>query len=240
MGGPPPIDDTNTGTRPPVSSSGGTDASTSSSSGFVDSGPPEEDAHVVVDAGLDAKADVVTSTDASDAALPRLSAGDLLISEVMYNPSGAEPNGEWVEIYNPGTVARSLLGLTLFDSAARTHTVTGNVVIAPGAYVVLARKLADSGVPAAKVAYEYGLGVAAGSGIQLTNASSGFLQLRDGATLVAESKYGAFGVGAEGASAQLKVVTLAGSQVAQNWCTSAKPWVAGADKGTPGDPSDCP
>lgn len=221
-------------------SSGGVDAGTTSSSGSLDSGPQERDATVVVDAGVDAKPDVVTVPDASDAALPRLSAGDLLISEVMYNPSGSEPNAEWIEIHNPGTVARSLLGLTLFDSAARTHTIAGNVMVAPGAYVVLVRKLADSGVPAAKVAYEYGLGVAAGSGIQLTNSNSGFVQLRDGATLVAESKYGAFGVGAEGASGQLKVVTFPGSQVAQNWCTSGKPWLPGADKGTPGEASDCP
>lgn len=242
LGGPPPIDDTNTGTRPPVSSSsGGTDASTSSSSGFVDSGTPELDANVTPDATVDAKADTGPVTDSGpDAMQPRLSAGDLLISEVMYNPSGAEPNGEWIEIFNPGNVTRSLLGLTIYDSAGRTHTITGNVMVAPNAYAVLVRKIADSGIPSAKIAYEYGLGVAAGSGIQLTNANSGYVQVRDGATVVAEAKYGAFGVGAEGASAQLKVVTYAGSQVAQNWCTSAKPWVAGSDKGTPGDASDCP
>lgn len=242
LGGPPPNDDTNTGTRPPVSSSGGViDGSTSSSSsGAIDSGP-KEDAQPVIDAGLDAKADVQPPPpDASDSSFPRLSVGDLLITEVMFNPSGPEPTAEWIELFNPGAVARSLLGLTLFDSAGRTHTISSNVMVAPGAYVVLARKTTDTGVPAAKVVYEYGLGVAAGTGIQLTNSNTGFVSLRDGATVVSESKYGAFGVGGEGATAQLKVVTYAGSQVAQNWCTSSKPWSGGADKGTPGEPSDCP
>ena len=241
LGGPPPNDDTNTGTRPPVSSSGDVvdGATSSSSSGFIDSGP-REDATVGSDAGLDAKADTMTSVDASDASFPRLSAGDLLITEVMYNPSGPEPTAEWIEVHNPGVVSRSLLGLTLFDSAGRTHTITSNIMVAPGAYAVLARKTTDTGVPVAKIVYEYGLGVPPGSGIQLTNSNSGLVSIRDGATVVSEAKYGAFGVGGEGATAQLKVPTYAGSQVAQNWCTSAKPWVAGADKGTPGEPSDCP
>lgn len=239
LGGPPPNEDTNTGTRPPLSTPGA-DASTSSSGGPLDSGPIEDTGTVTKDAGSDAKPDVVTISDASDGGAPRLNPGDLLITEVMFNPSGAEPSAEWIEIHNPGNVSRSLLGLTLYDSAARTHTISSNIMVAPGAYIVLARKTTDTGVPPAKVVYEYGAGVPAGSGIQLTNSNSGFVLLRDGATLVSESKYGAFGAGGDGASAQLKVPTMAGSQVAQNWCTSAKPWGQGADKGTPGEPSDCP
>ena len=32
---------------------------------------------------------------------------ELVISEIMYNPASAEDDWEWVEVYNPGSSARS-------------------------------------------------------------------------------------------------------------------------------------
>jgi len=42
----------------------------------------------------------------------------LLISEVYPNPSGKEPDGEWVEIYNPRAYSQSLAGIKLGDETS--------------------------------------------------------------------------------------------------------------------------
>lgn len=43
--------------------------------------------------------------------------GDVVISEIMYDPSGTEPDTEWVELYNPGSVAVDISGWVLTDDA---------------------------------------------------------------------------------------------------------------------------
>lgn len=44
-----------------------------------------------------------------------------ILTEVLANPNGPEPDAEWVEIYNPSTVPRSLEGYRLHDSAGMTE-----------------------------------------------------------------------------------------------------------------------
>lgn len=41
--------------------------------------------------------------------------GRLLLSEILYNPGGSEPGGEWIELYNPDGRAYSLNGFKLGD-----------------------------------------------------------------------------------------------------------------------------
>jgi hypothetical protein len=43
---------------------------------------------------------------------------NLLISELYPNPTGKEPDGEWVEIYNPQSYAQSLTGIKLGDETS--------------------------------------------------------------------------------------------------------------------------
>lgn len=43
----------------------------------------------------------------------------LLISEVLYDPSGSEPANEWIELYNPNAFALSLAGLHLGDEESQ-------------------------------------------------------------------------------------------------------------------------
>lgn len=45
---------------------------------------------------------------------------NLLISEVYPNPTGKEPDGEWVEIYNPESYAQPLTGIKLGDETSPT------------------------------------------------------------------------------------------------------------------------
>jgi hypothetical protein len=46
---------------------------------------------------------------------PTLAPARALISEVLYDPTGSEPEGEWVEIYNPGDIAYDLSGCKFGD-----------------------------------------------------------------------------------------------------------------------------
>ena len=60
-------------------------------------------------------------------------AGELLISEIMYNPEGVRDDlGEWVEIYNPQGDSLDLDGCTIGDRAFTSDIE--NVVIPGGQY----------------------------------------------------------------------------------------------------------
>lgn len=116
---------------------------------------------------------------------PRAGRGDVVITEVMFDPTGPEPASEWFELYNGRLAARSLAGLRLKDGAGRTHVIAGEagaVAVAPGAYGVLVRDRAvaiASGVPESAIVYEYGAGLGPGEGIQLANGTSGAITLLD-------------------------------------------------------------
>ncbi|MFK7789229.1 MAG: lamin tail domain-containing protein, partial [Phycisphaeraceae bacterium] len=72
--------------------------------------------------------------------------GQVLISEVMYNPDSyeggigkdAKPNQtEWVELYNAGDKAVSLAGFYLQDEDGRTEPLPSSAKIEPGQAIVL-------------------------------------------------------------------------------------------------------
>jgi hypothetical protein len=168
--------------------------------------------------------------------------GEILISEVMFDPSGTEPAGEWFELYNASSGARALSGLTLVDGGDRTHVIGAGVTIDPGAYVVLARSKSaalSAKVPGAAIAYEYGAGLTDNAGIALANGSTGALYLKDGSTTIAKATYGGW-FSTTSASIQLKTLSFAAGANKSAWCVSTSPWGAGSDKGTPGAASDCP
>ncbi len=173
---------------------------------------------------------------------PKPTQGEVLITEVMYDPSGNEPASEWLELHNKSAGPRSLSGLTIVDGGNRTHVIGAGVTIAAGAYVVLVRSESaaiSAKVPAAAIVYEYGAGLSSGAGIQLANGSTGGVSLKDGATTLAQASYGGWYSQSGGSSVQLKTLTYpAGAQKA-SWCLSVSPWTTGSEKGTPGAPSDC-
>lgn len=172
---------------------------------------------------------------------PKPTKGEVLISEVMYDPQlGSEPDNEWFEVYNAASGNRSLTGLTILDGGNRTHVIGQGVTVAPGAYVVLVRSqtaAAVAKIPAAAVVYEYGAPFDSSS-IQLANGSTGGLWLRDGTTIVAQADYGGW-YSQSGSSIQLKTLTFSASAQSSNWCVSLHTWATGTDKGTPGAASDC-
>ena len=206
--------------------------------------PDSLDATTTDAPGKDASTDA--STDAPPAA-DKAAPGDILITEVMYDPSGAEPDGEWIELFNAASAPRLLSGLQLKDGGNRVEPIPSNppVVLAPGQYAVLVRDTVAAtaaGVPNGAILLEYGAGVAVSQGILLANSAGGAVWLMDGTTTISGTQYGGWFTQASpgGHSIQLRTLTLAASGTQTSWCLSAIPWGTGPDRGTPGAVSDCP
>lgn len=72
-------------------------------------------------------------------------AGDVIVSEIMYNPDSAEGRGseanptltEWVELYNTGDSEVNLTGYTLADEDGQTGPIADGTTLAPGEALVL-------------------------------------------------------------------------------------------------------
>lgn len=63
----------------------------------------------------------------------------LRISEIMYNPASAEPDWEWIELYNPGTVDVNLAGYVIDDDdgvALSAANIVAGIVPAGGTAVL--------------------------------------------------------------------------------------------------------
>jgi hypothetical protein len=67
----------------------------------------------------------------------------LVINEMLVNPGGiiSDASGEWIEIYNAGSLPVDMQGLVIADSAASGrrpfHLIGSPLVVAPGGYVVI-------------------------------------------------------------------------------------------------------
>jgi len=71
-----------------------------------------------------------------------LQPGNLLISEVMANPSAvSDSNGEWFELFNASSRVIDLDGLIISDENSNFHEISSSepLLIAPGEYFVLGR-----------------------------------------------------------------------------------------------------
>lgn len=242
------VDEKDSGGDPTTDDDAGTgDAGKDAGDGGKDAGDAGDGGKDAGDAGGDAGDAGDGGVDPGDGGSVKPAQGEIVISEVMYNPSGTETKEEWIELHNTAATERDLSGLVLKDGASpvHSHTIRAGTVIAPGAYVVFAAEKAGAiaaKVPAGVVVYDYNTGLETKDRVVLGNSDSGSIVLLSGATEIARAKYGALNLGnaADGQSIQLKTLTYAGAGVAANWCKSSTPWVAGSDKGTPGAASDCP
>jgi len=64
---------------------------------------------------------------------------DILITEIMYDPNSAEPDYEWVEVYNNSIVPIDLEGFILYDNSgsAGETPITESYTLAPNEGVIL-------------------------------------------------------------------------------------------------------
>lgn len=67
-------------------------------------------------------------------------AESVIINEFLVDPGTvSDADGEWVELYNPGTADVDILGWFLRDSGTNNHEIGVSLVIPAGGYVVLCR-----------------------------------------------------------------------------------------------------
>lgn len=72
-----------------------------------------------------------------------IAAGDLVITELMNNPSAVtDANGEWFEIYNPGTMTVNMKGLVIrhqdpMKDPTAVSSIASDVFVSAKSYVVL-------------------------------------------------------------------------------------------------------
>ncbi len=163
--------------------------------------------------------------------------GDLLITEIMANPSAlSDTEGEWFEIYNNSDHVISLQNLIIGRDDINIHTITDLIELAPSAYLVLSRTDLST-----SVADEY----IYGSDITLSNTGAILSIYNEGTeaapgALIFALDYGeaSFPEGT-GASITLNPVLLnaADAILGSSWCTSSSAYSTG-DLGTPGAVND--
>lgn len=165
-----------------------------------------------------------------------LVAGDLVITEVLADPEGADEGREWIEIYNATSERVSLAGVTVAiskpdGSRARRHVMSGGEVAA-GAYFVLGSALPE--LAPGYVSYSYG-----GSLGELFNGEGGVLSLSCGVEVdavhyqrVRSGKARAF----DGGVAPDAIA----NDAAETWCDAATSFTSeeGESFGTPGERND--
>lgn len=157
--------------------------------------------------------------------------GDLIVTEVMQNPTAAaDAEGEWFEIYNRGDSTYDLEGWTLAD-ASYTHVVSngGPLQIEAKGFLVFGVNTNQATNGGAPVDYEY-------ASLTLNNSGDSIVLRDDALREVACLDYegSAPWPVPSGASMYLKSPDLDMNN-GSNWATSASMWSGSAgDSGSPG------
>jgi hypothetical protein len=156
-------------------------------------------------------------------------AASIRLSEIMADPAAVSDTiGEYIELANEGATAINLRGWTLIDGAGRSHTITADLWIAPGAYLVLTRGDAASLAGYAHSDYQFML-------LQLANTNGGVTLYApgstDGTTPVDAIRWGA----GAGLTVKAGVSFERPDLAADGWTLATTPWnAAHTDKGSPG------
>ncbi|MCO4760729.1 MAG: lamin tail domain-containing protein [Myxococcales bacterium] len=183
-----------------------------------------------------AGANTCTDTTSPDVAEgPKLEPGDLVITEVHYNPYGggkvSDSNGEWFEIRNDSGDDVDIAGLVIRDDKNDSYTVAGGATqIAKGAYFVFGRstdKTINGGV---EVNHAYG------KALNLANSVDA-LVLESNGTIIDKILWNKSQgwPSLNGKSMQLndEKSDAKNNDIATAWCASTEEYSSG-DSGTPG------
>lgn len=161
--------------------------------------------------------------------------GELLITEIMYDPMALTDNeGEWFEIYNTTDREINLYQVVILANNEVKHTINENITINPGEYFVIAKTTNAVAVPD----YVYGGMSLTNSGMILSLANYG-TNGKNG-SLICAINYGLPGFpSGQGASICLSPALLNYSSAVSgdSWCVSRSGYSTG-DKGTPGTIND--
>jgi hypothetical protein len=175
----------------------------------------------------------------SGACAAAAAAGALIITEVMNDTDAPinEPDGEWIEVYNPAAYAVDIRGMRVRDAAeAVAITTTGPaLLVLPRAYAVIARttNLGVSGGPA--------LALATYPTIALNNSGIESITLATEANATIDTlSYGAGWPSASGRAKALRpgILDATMNDTGSNWCAAGTSY-ATMNFGTPGAPNSC-
>jgi len=198
-------------------------------------GDTDTDTDADTDSDTDADGDTDADTDAdADGDADALVVGDLVISEVMRDPSAvSDENGEWFELRNSSSAEVDLDGLLLSNALGESFAVSSTLIVASGDYVVFGRNdstTANGGAPVDLVYEGFSFDGTEGS-IFVANA----LQALD------ELSWDGSGGWPDpvGASMSLDPTAMDPSANDQgtSWCAATSSYGDG-DQGTPGGPND--
>jgi len=163
--------------------------------------------------------------------------GDLLITEIMYNPTAlSDTEGEWFEVYNPTGHSINLQNLILGRDEANRHTISEALTLQPGTYMVFQRH--DTATTASST-YTFG------SDLLLPNTGAVLSIFNEGTesepgALIFSVDYGDFGF-PEGSGASIclnpELMNAADAPQGTSWCVSSSLYSTG-DLGTPGSVND--
>ncbi|MCA9784820.1 MAG: lamin tail domain-containing protein, partial [Candidatus Cloacimonetes bacterium] len=154
----------------------------------------------------------------------------VVINEIMQNPLAVTDEfGEWIELYNPNLYSVNLRGWVLKDDGTDSHTISpeADLLIAPGAYLVLGSN-SDTGLNGgAPVSWAWGSEFALGNGTDEVVLVAGLTEI----DRVAYDN-GATFPDPNGFSMEL-IDVVSDNAVGANWMTAQTVYGAG-DHGTPG------
>ena len=164
--------------------------------------------------------------------------GDVIITEIMQNPSGADSGKEWFEIFNTTSFDINLKNYKIKygSTSISNHKINSDLIVPPNGYVVLGNNSDETTNGGIHIEYIHV------QSIQLGNSSYtlGIIS-SDGSTLIDEVVWdnGVTFPDPLGASMSLKttVMTSTANDNGANWTTAITPYGDG-DLGTPGAQND--
>jgi hypothetical protein len=148
----------------------------------------------------------------------------------MINPAAVKDEaGEWIELYNGDSVSINLNGWILADQGHDQAVLNGDLSLAPGQYIVIARNSDSSQNGGVGAAMSY-------SGLQLANEEDELLLIAPWGVQADQFSWDQASKIREGASLERTSFDANGA-----WIAAHEPWPASAgDWGSPGAPYSAP
>jgi len=180
--------------------------------------------------------EIVDLTDPGQETEGVLKSGDLLITEIMYDPTAlSDAAGEWFEIYNTTDQTLNLLNLVIVKNGTDRHIIGESVTVSPGSYLVLART--ENAVPGDP--YVYGTGISLNNTGAILSISNYGTDGTDGSVICSVDYGGQDFPSGTGASIGLNPgsLNITGEATGTSWCVATSVYNTG-DNGTPGMSND--
>jgi len=222
-----------TGTESDADTDADTDTDTDTDTDSDTDSDTDTDTDSDTDTDTDTDSDTDTDTAAPSYPLDQASPGDLVISEIMQNPSAVDDDfGEWFEVYNASGGDLDLWGMVIRnDSGSQVASIDTRVVVSAGTYAVFAVSDDPAVNGGVFVDGSYDIG-----DFTLGNGDDELILETPSGTLLDEVAYdgGPSFPDPSGASMMVEgAVDAAGNDDGSAWCVSAVPFGDG-DLGTPG------